>query len=449
MKTTNRSSLYLFGLGLLLSITLLSLPSCGLEVFDIVPDPSEYDSLSVTTTNGKFDKFTLDSVYLADIVVGVTDNNDTIRFVKGADNLTYYFIAPTNLPVGNHEVRVNALRTLLNLRIDTLTTLGSRTADGIISDYLRDEVTPNVNYFVPATPTLAGQLALLRDTTRALFNTLSTDQKKSVAITVLANKNFLQNFNTALRNLRSVPVNTVGPSAVCTGSDNKSYYPCLFENLGTTYTALEAQGRLLVVFARALNGSFFYVNSAGEYRLQLLSNPALVSGLLQFVNVLPKAMIVGDIGNKANNRTWIAEADFSQITNPGVFTHNIIASIPVKLSLRNIRSTDNGSALVGNYVTRFNAFRDWWNNSPLSFFPVTPALTPQTTELPLDNLSVIANLSLSNANVNKAVIVLGDGFRARFRIDSETVQNTNITLDISHQGFTFQHLFPASVKPQL
>lgn len=458
MKTTNKTALrsgiaqYLFGLGLLLSITLLSLPSCGLEEFDIVPDPSEYDSLTVITTNGKFDKFTLDSVYLADIVVGVTDNNDTIRFVKGVDNLTYYFIAPPNLSEGNHEVRVNALGILLNIEIDTLTKLGSRTADAIISDYLRDEVTPNVNYFVPATPTLAAQLAKVRDTTRILFNTLTPAQKEAVAITVLANKNFLQNFNTALRNLRSVPINTVGPSAVCTGSDGKSYYPCLFENLGTAYTALETQGRLLVAFARALNGSFFYINSAGEYRLQLFSNPALVSGLLQFANVLPKAMIVGDIGNKANNHTWIAEADFSQVPNPGMFTHNVTDTLPVTLSLRNIRSTDNGSVLIGSYVTRFNAFRDWWNSSPLSFFPVAPALIPQTTQLPLNNLSVDATLTLSSTNVTRAStnpFILEDGFRVRFRIDAETAQSTNITLDISHQGFTFQRMFPATVKPLL
>lgn len=463
MKTTNifrpgsrtifrlRSWNVLFSLGLLLSVIALSLPSCELESFDeIYPDPAEYDSLTVTTTNGKFDKFKLDSVYLADIVVGISGDGDTIRFVKGVDGLTYYFIAPSTLPVGTHRVRINALRTLLSIKIDTLTGLGSQTADAIISNYLRDEVSPNVNYFNPATPTVAAQLTKLRDTTQFLFNTLNIDQKRSVAITLLANKNFFKDFNTALRNLRSVPINAVGPSAVCTGTDFKTYYPCLFETLGLTYTSLEAHGRLLGAFARALNSSFFFINSAGEYRLRLTANPALVAGLLQFVNVLPKAMIVGDLGSKANNRTWIVNADFSQVPATAMFTHNITDTIPVKLSYRNIRATDAGMPLVGSYVTRFNAFRAWWDDSPLSFFPVVPALVPQTTPLALNNLEVSATLTLNSANVSRAATnpsVLEDGFRVRFRIDAETAQNTTITLSISHQGFSDTRTFNATVKP--
>jgi len=456
MKTTNifrlrsRVISVLFSLGLLLSIITLSLPSCGLETFDIYPDPAEYDSLSVTTTNGKFDKFTLDSVYLADIVVGISDDGDTIRFVKAADGLTYYFIAPSTLPVGTHQVRINALRTLLSIKIDTLTGLGSQTADAIISNYLRDEVSPNVNYFNPATPTVAAQLAKMRDTTQFLFNTLNADQKRGVAITLLANKNLFKDFNTALRNLRSVPINTAGPSAVCTGTDFKTYYPCLFETLGLTYTSLEAHGRLLVAFARALNVSFFFINPAGEYRLRLTSNPALVAGLLQFVNILPKAMIVGDLGSKANNRTWIVKADFSQIPATAMFTHNITDTIPVKLNYRNIRDTDAGSALVGTYVTRFAAFRSWWNGSPLSLFPVAPALTPQTAPLALNNSEVMATLTVGSTNVTKGATipaVLEEGFRARFRIDAETAQNTTITLSISHQGFSEMRTFNATVKP--
>ncbi|WP_373553838.1 hypothetical protein [Haliscomenobacter sp.] len=445
MKTTN-----IFSLGLLLGIIALSLPSCGLETFEIYPDPAEYDSLSVTTTNGKFDKFRLDSIYLADIVVGISDGGDTIRFVKGVDELTYYFIAPSTLPVGTHQVRINALRTLLSIKIDTLTGLGSQTADAIISNHMRDEVTPNVNYFSPATPTLALQLAKMRDTTQFLFNTLNADQKRGVAITLLANKNLFRDFNTALRNLRSVPINAVGPSAVCTGTDFKTYYPCLFETLGLTYTSLEAHGRLLGAFARALNGSFFFINTAGEYRLRLTSNPALVAGLLQFVNILPKAMIVGDLGSRANNRPWIVEANFSQVPTNAVFTHNITDTIPVTLSYRNISATDAGTALVGSYVARFNAFRTWWEDSPLSFFPIIPELTPQTAPLALNNPEVLATLTLSSTNVTKAATspaVLEDGFRARFRIDAETAQNTMITLTVSHQGFSDMRTFNATVKP--
>ncbi|MDX2068053.1 MAG: hypothetical protein SFV55_06480 [Haliscomenobacter sp.] len=462
MKTTNifrlrsrtafKSSSILLSLGLLLGIIVLSLPSCELERFDdIYPDPAEYDSLTLTTTNGKFDKFKLDSVYLADIVVGISGNGDTIRFVKDVDGLTYYFIAPSTLPVGTHQVRINALRTLLSIKIDTLTGLGNQTADAIISNYLRDEVTPNINYFNPATPTTAAQLGKIRDTTQFLFNTLNANQKRSVAIILLANKNFFKDFNTALRNLRSVPINTVGPSAVCTGADYKTYYPCLFEALGLAYSSLETHGRLLVAFARALNGSFFYINSTGEYRLRLNANPSLVSGLLQFANVLPKAMIVGDLGNRANNRTWILNVDFSQVPATAMFTHNIIDTIPVKLNYRNIRDTDIGSALIGTYVSRFNAFRTWWKDSPLSFFPVAPALTPQTAPLALNDLDVSATLTLGSTNVTKGVTVpsvLEDGFRVRFRIDAETAQNTTITLSVSNQGFSDMRTFNATVKPQ-
>lgn len=450
-RLRSRTRGILFSLGLLLGVIVLSLPSCELESFeDIYPDPAEYDSLTVTTTNGKFDKFKLDSVYLADIVVGISGNGDTIRFVKGVDGLTYYFVAPSTLPVGTHQVRINALRTLLSIKIDTLTGLGSQTADAIISNYLRDEVSPNVNYFNPATPSLAVLLAKMRDTTQVLFNTLNADQKRNVAITLLANKNFFKDFNTALRNLRSVPVNTVGPSAVCTGTDFKTYYPCLFETLGLTYSSLETHGRLLVAFARALNGSFFSINSAGEYRLRLFSNPALVAALLQFANVLPKAMIVVDLGNRANIHPWIVEADFSQIPTMETFTHNITDTIPVKLSYRNIRETDAGTALVGSYLTRFHAFRTWWEDSPLSFFPIIPELVPLTVPLPLNHPEVSAVLTVGSTNVIKGVTVpsvLENGFRVRFRIDAETAQNTTINLSVSHQGFSFMHNFNATVKP--
>jgi hypothetical protein len=459
MKTTNifrvRSSAtgWVFCLGLFLSIILLSLPSCEVESFEIYPDPAEYDSLTVNTTNGKFSQFTLDSAYTADIVVGISDTKDTIRFVKGLNNLTYYFIAPPNLPVGTRRVRINALRTLLSIKVDTLTSLGTQTADAIVSNYLRDEVTPNVDYFSPATPTIASQLTRLRDTTRFLFNTLNAEQKKNIAISILANKNLFQGFNTALRNLRSVPVNTVGPSAVCTGTDFKTYYPCLFETLGATYTSMEAHGRLLTAFVRALNGSFFYINSAGEYRLNLVANPALVTGLMQFVNLLPKGMILGDLANKANNRTWIVEADFTQIANPSTFTHGITDTIPVKLNYRNIRSTDVGpSSLVGNYVTRFNAFRSWWNVSALSFFPAVPDLSPQSNSLALNNLGVVAELSIGSSNVTRFStnpLLVEEGFRVQFRIDAETAQSTTIDLKVSHQGFSFMHSFGATVRPPL
>lgn len=454
MKTTNSfcSTKFLFGLGLLLSIIVLSLPSCGLETFEIYPDPEEYDSLSVTTTNGKFDKFTLDSVFVADIVVGISEGGDTIRFVKGVDQLTYYFIAPSTLAVGTHQVRINALRTLLSIKIDTLTGLGSQSADAIISNYLRDEVTPNVNYFNPATPSLFAQLAKMRDTTQFLFNTLNADQKRSVAITLLANKNLFRDFNTALRNLRSVPINTVGPSAVCTGENYRNYYPCLFETLGSTYSSLEAHGRLLVAFARALNGSFFFINTAGEYRLRLLANPALVAGLLQFANILPKAMIVGDLANRANNRTWIVDADFSQIPTTAQFMHNVTDTLPVQLSYRNIRESDAGTPLVGTYIARFNAFREWWDASPLSFFPVAPALSEQTAPLALNNPEVAGSITLSSNNVTRAPtspLLLENGYRVRFRIDAATAQNTTITLAVSHQGFSFTHMFNATVRPAM
>jgi hypothetical protein len=458
MKTTNTIRLrsktrsILFSLGLLLGVIVISLPSCEVENFEeIYPDPAEYDSLTVTTTNGKFDKFVLDSVYLADIVVGISDSGDTIRCVKGSSPFTYYFIAPSTLPVGTHRVRINALRTLLSIKIDTLTGLGSQTAEAVISNYLRDEVTPNVNYFNPATPTLALQLAKMRDTTQFLFNTLNADQKRNVAITLLANKNFFKDFNTALHNLRSVPINTVGPSAVCTGTDYKTYYACLFETLGQTYNKLQAQGRLFAVFVRALNGSFFHINSAGEYGFRLTSNPALVVGLLQFVNVLPKAMIVVDLGSKANNRTWILNVDYSKIPATAMFTHNIMQTIPVKLNYRNIRYTDTGSAsLVGTYIARFNALVGWWENSPLSSFPVIPTLTTQTAPLALNNPEVSATLSVGSANVTKVITnpqVLADGFLAQFSIAAATAQNTTITLTVTHQGFSSTRTFNATVKP--
>lgn len=454
MKTTNinsfRSSIVLFGFGLLMSVFMLSLPSCQLEVFDIYPDPGDYDSVSVTTTNGKFDHFILDSVFVADIVVGISNDGDTIRFVKGPDGLTYYFIAPTTLTVGTHEVRINALRTLLSIKIDTLTNLGAQTADAIFSNYVRDEVTPNVNYFNPATPSIFALLRQMRDTTQLLFNTLNADQKKSVAITLLANKNLFKVFNDALRGLRSVPINTVGPSAVCTGTDYKTYYPCLFETLGSTYVNLQVHGALMAAFARALNGSFFYINSDGEYRLRLYANTALVAGLVQFINILPKAMIVGDIANKANNRTWIVEADFSKVSPTEVFTHNITDTLPVTLSYRNIRETDTGSPLIGAYVTRFNAFREWWDNSPLSFFPVVPALSPQMAPLAISNPEVTASLTLATTNITQAAtspFKLDNGLRVRFRIDAVTAQNTNMTINIAHQGFSFMHSFNGTVKP--
>lgn len=452
MKTTNifRSAKFVFSLGLLFGVIALCLPSCGLETFEITPDPDEYDSLSVNTTNGKFDKFKLDSVYIADIVVGMTEQGDTVRFVKGSDQLTYYFITPSNLTEGTHQVRINALKTLLNLKIDTLTKLGSQTADAVVSNYIRDEVTPNINYFSPSTPTVFSQLIKMRDTTQFLFNTLSAAQKQNVAILLLANKNLFRDFNTSLRDLRSVPVNTVGPSAVCTGNDFRTYYPCLFETLGQSYTSLEAHGRLLLPFTRALNGSFFYINTDGDYRLRLFANPALVTGLLQFINILPKAMIVGDIAQKANNRTWIVEADFAQIPASAVFTHNLTDTIPVKLSYRNIRETDGSSALVGAYVNRFNAFRSWWDASPLSFFPVIPAITPQTAPLALNNAAVSASMSLSGTAVTRgptSPFLLEDGFRTRLRIGATTAQTTSITLSVAHQGFSFTHTFNATVNP--
>lgn len=458
MKTTNNivsqvrsgSAIYLFGLGLLLSIVLLSLPSCGLETFDIVPDPSGYDSLMVKTTNGKFDKLIVDSVYAADIVIGVTSSNDTIRFVKGADERTYYFITPASLPVGSHSIRVNALRTFLTLKVDTITTLGSLTADAVVSNYIRDEVTPNVNYFSPGTPTIASQLKKIRDTTLHIFNTLSANQKKTVAITLLANKNFLKEFNTALRDLRSIPVDSVGPSAVCTGSNLKTYYPCLFDNLQTAYTTLETQGRLLVFYGRALGGAFFYINSGGEYRLNLSSNPSLVSGLLQFANLLPKGMIVGDIANKANNLNWIVEANFSNIPDTLKFTNIITDTIPVGLIYRNVRSTDTESALIGSYVTRFNAFRSWWNGSPLSFLPAVPALSPKSEDLPLNAPEVTATFTLGSSNVTRGATspsVLEKGFRVRFRIDALTTQASTLKLSIVHEGFTIEKTIPITVRP--
>jgi hypothetical protein len=459
MKTTNNivpqicsgSAIYLFGFGLLLSIVLLSLPSCGLETFDIVPDPSDYDSLMVSTTNGKFDKLTVDSVYSADIVIGVTSSNDTIRFVKGADERTYYFITPTSLPVGRHSIKVNALRTFLTLKVDTITTLGSLTADAVVSNYIRDEVTPNVNYFSPGTPTIASQLKKIRDTTLQIFNTLSANQKKSVAITLLANKNFFKEFNTALRNLRSIPVDSVGPSAVCTGTNHKTYYPCLFDNLQTSYTSLETQGRLLVIYGRALGGTFFYINSGREFRLNLSSNPSLVSGMLQFANLLPKGMIVGNIANQANNLNWIVEANFSNIPDTLKFTHNITDTIPVGLIYRNVRSTDTESTLVGSYVTRFNAFRSWWNGSPLSFLPVVPALSSKSEDLPLNAPEVTATFTLGSSNVTKAATnpsVLQEGFRVRFRIDALTTQASTLKLSIVHEGFTIEKTYPITVQPQ-
>ena len=459
MKTTNNivpqvrsgSAIYLFGFGLLLSIVLLSLPSCGLETFDIVPDPSDYDSLEVKTTTGKFDKITVDSVYLADIVIGVTSSNDTIRFVKGADQRTYYFITPTSLPVGSHSIKVNALRTFLTLKIDTITTLGSLTADAVVSNYIRDEVTPNVNYFGPGTPTIAAQLKKIRDTTLQIFNTLTANQKKAVAITLLANKNFFKEFNTTLRNLRSIPVDSVGPSAVCTGTNHKTYYPCLFDNLQTSYTSLETQGRLLVIYGRALGGAFFYFDSGREPRLNLSSSPTLVSALLQFANLLPKGMIVGDIANKANNLNWIVDANFSNIPDTLKFTHNITDTIPVGLIYSNVRSTDTGSPLVGNYVTRFNAFRSWWNGSPLSFLPAVPALSPTSEDLPLNAPEVTATFTLGSSNVTRGATipsVLDDGFRVRFRIDALTTQASTLKLSIVHEGFTIEKTYPITVQPQ-
>lgn len=459
MKTTNNivfqvcsgSAIYLFGFGLLLSIVLLSLPSCGLETFDIVPDPSDYDSLTVSTTNGKFDKLTVDSVYSADIVIGVSSNNDTIRFVKGADQKTYYFITPANLPVGSHDIKVNALRTFLTLKIDTITTLGSLSADAVVSNYIRDEVTPNVNYFSPGTSSIALQLAKIRDTTLQIFNTLSTNQKKTVAITLLANKNFFKEFNTALRNLRSIPVDSVGPSAVCTGTNYKTYYPCLFDNLQTAYTNLETQGRLMVIYGRALGGTFFYINSGGEFRLNLNSNPSLVSGLLQFANLLPKGMIVSDIANKAHNLNWIVEANFTNIPDTLKFTHNSIDTIPVGLIYRNVRSTDTESTLIGSYVTRFNAFRSWWNGSPLSFLPVVPTLSSKSEDLPLNDTEVMATFTLGSSNVTKAATnpsVLEEGFRVRFRIDALTTQASTLKLSIVHEGFTIEKTIPITVQPQ-
>lgn len=449
MKTTNNffGLKPLLRLGILFGAVSLYLSSCGPGEEDI--DPVIKNTVLITTTNGKFDQVKLSSNFPADIVLGYgIGTRDTIRFIKGADNQTYYFVAPSNLTVGGQNYLIKALGTLVTIKIDTLTKLGSQSADMVISNYLRDEVDPNINYFSSGSAKVFQRLRNIRDSTLLTFNALTASQKENVAITLLANKNFFSAYNTLLRRLRAIPVNSIGPSAVCTGENNKNYYPCLFETLGSNFKSLQEHLDLGLIFGRALNGNFYSVNSANQFKLQFLANPKEVSGFLQFINILPKALILGDLTNQANNRTWIVDADFSKIAASETFKAGTIDTIPVKLSYRNVLDSD--TILVGSYIKSFDGFRKWWDKSLVSSIGSAPALSPKTAPLVLQAPEVSASISLSGSAVTRSAtspLLLDDGYRVRFSISATTPQSTNVTLSIAHQGFSFSKTFEAKVNP--
>lgn len=448
MKTTNKFCYPkpLYRIGILLSAVFLYLSSCR---DDGDPVPTLTNRITVETTNGRFDQFKLSSNFPANIVLGVGyASGDTIRLIKGADNQTYYFITPSNLPKGAYNYRISALRTFLTIKIDTVTKLGSQSADVVIANYLRDEVDPNINYFSSGSAKVLQRLRNIRDSTLLTFNALNASQKENVAITLLANKNFFSAYNVKLKNLRAIPVNSIGPSAVCTGENNKNYYPCLFEALGSNFKSLQEHLDLGLIFGRALNGNFYSVNSANQFMLQFLANPKEVSGFLQFINILPKALILGDLTNQANNRTWIVDADFSKIAASRVFKAGTTDTIPVKLSYRNVLDSDTLS--IGSYIKNLNNFREWWNKSPVSSIVSAPALSPKTAPLALANPEVVASISFTSSTITRAAtspLLLDDGYRVRFSTSASTQQSTNITLSIAHQGFSFSKTFEAKVNP--
>jgi hypothetical protein len=280
------------------------------------------------------------------------------------------------------------------------------------------------------------------------FNALNASQKENVAITLLANKNFFSAYNAKLKNLRSIPVNSIGPSAVCTGENNKNYYPCLFEALGSNFSSLQEHMYLGLIFGRALNGQFFSVNADNQFKLLFKASPRHVSGFLQFINILPKALILGDLTNQANNRTWIVDADFSKIAASEAFKTGTIDTIPVKLSYRNVLNSD--TILVGSYIKSLSSFRKWRDNSLQSSIVSAPALSTKTAPLALKNSEVSASISLSGSTITRAAtspLLLDDGYRVRFTISATTPQSTNITLSIAHQGFSFSKTFEATVNP--
>ncbi len=454
MKTTDKlRSLGWYALALVI-LGALFFPSCDPDELNLEADISSYDSVSFITKNGRFERFLIDSVYPADIVLGISPQNDTIRFVKGVNPKSYYFIVPTRMPTGTHTIVVPSIRTRVKVTINSLTAYNGTPNEYVLGDYVGNEVAPYISYFRRSNPTLFSALNDLQVIAVNGFNALAGTEKTEVAIIMAANPDMFKTFNDQVAELASSPLS--GPSGVstCKGTTFLSYFPCVFGQLDQSLLKLDGAVDRFVAFNRAIAAAFYNVTPQGNFVFNVKPSTKTIPVMLFFMQLLPRSSVMTDIAKQANEKAWIFEADFSGLSANYNFARGVGQTLPVSARYRNIRNGDANDPvlgpMIGTYITRYNVFRDFWNNSLLAAYagPI-PGISPVVDPIPLSSFATAASISTSEGVgvTTNTVDVSDSGFFASFSMNPIITQTFKLNFTLKNQGFERRHSVNATVVP--
>jgi hypothetical protein len=282
----------------------------------------------------------------------------------------------------------------------------------------------------PEQVTMISDAKVFKDSVVTLFNKLTADEKRQVALMYEANKAVFIQFRESVKQNFGLRQSNAS-QADCGGLIGLAAYDCAADNLGTSAKDLKACTRKFVEFALfaglaaklsaataglAISG-FALSSAAAAYILLVEIRPALIRFRTSLTTYLGTA--------------WVYAGDALSNMSTG-FSSEAFSDLGVKYFQRPLNALDKSiSAKVNYFVTQFENLKTDWNKITYAL-GLIPEYKSGTTQAALTSTEV----SISGISNSKVQLQAVNGQQAKFKSTSGADETFNFNISISRNGFS-------------
>ncbi|KAB1067417.1 hypothetical protein F6U93_10235 [Tamlana haliotis] len=369
-----------------------------------------------------------------------TFGNTELELVKVNDSILV-FVVP-DIETGTYELKTE----LGNIEFSVSKTMISNSEETITNVFTAfdNEVNSMDN-----SPELDETKTFKNEVTE-LYNSLSTEQKREVAMFYEANKEIFQAFRNDLSTTYDATTTFAKSTkqSNCPKTDFKSFYSCTGDNLGSSINELGVSLKNIaepIAYAAAIGklaAATWYLGPAVWGTTAVGASLSIGTAMYILITEVRPAWI-----NFKSNLTpfleanWIlVEATFDVVTDE--FNSETETNLNIDAKFRTIEETDNDiSSETSFFISAYSKLSSSWNNfSKLLGEIPSFALSEESVAIGTNDI-IISNISNSNVE-----LVSQNGTSAKFKSLSGNEENFSFDITLNKEGFTETKTINATVS---
>ncbi|MCB9203311.1 MAG: hypothetical protein H6604_09775 [Flavobacteriales bacterium] len=395
--------------------------------------PDDSTNIIVESTNVKsFELVTLtiENSELLDTYQGTFGDKEIT--INKVDENSLAFLVP-DIPSGNHTLNFDIGNKEFNVT-ETLVSNPEETISNVFDNFNTDiSALDNSNSYIEQE--IQNAMSYFSEV-QDLYNSLTTEQKRQVALYYEANKETFQNFKNNVNFYIDAPttMSRIRQSQCQQTSTNfKQFYSCTANNLGESSIELKNSAKEVLQMLGLAGAAIVVSPSTVGVSLAAAGIATATAVYILLAETVPAAIIFGSSVGEFVKANWIfTQATFQTVAT--VFTSESVVNLNSQPTYRSINSNDeNISTETSFFISSYAKMTEYWNKLS-ALFPSMPTYQNSSEIVAFDDNEDVINITnISNSNVQ---LVSQNGQNVEFKSLSGNDETFSFDMEIVKEGFS-------------